>query len=116
MQNPDANQVYTQVGDTNTDHAYWGRPEQQAGSRPTKAERTADTSGHAAAVLAGASMVFRRPGSLFNTTYATALLQRARQLLAVADANPRTFTDSAYASSVRAQPRRGGAAGQRVSG
>ncbi len=112
--NPDGNVSITQVGDKPTDHAYWGRPEQQTGARPLKNQRTADTLGSCGAVLAAASMIVGKQGSLQNATLSQIYLARARRLLAVADTTTALFTDVAYTSSVSAaggtSERRGGRA------
>ncbi|KAG2438138.1 hypothetical protein HXX76_005747 [Chlamydomonas incerta] len=90
---PSANVFVGQVGDVDTDHNSWGRPEQQpqggaqgtAGWRPvytiTAAGGTgADLVAEAAAALAGASLVLKRSGAAQDTTRAAAYLARARQL------------------------------------
>ncbi len=56
-------QIVTQVGDTGTDHSYWGRPENQTGFRPTKKAKSADILGNAAAVMASASVILSKDGA-----------------------------------------------------
>ncbi len=90
----------TQVGDTYADHGYWGRPEQQSGFRPTKTGRAADILGSGAATLAATSIILSKAGAWQDAPYSAALLARAKEYLVVADANPSTWTDGAYASSV----------------
>ncbi len=104
---PDGNGTVTQVGDTQADHAYWGRPEQQTGPRPVKRERTADTLANSATILTAASMILSKPGAWADAALAANYLTRARRLVAVADANPRLYADSAgaYVSSVSGGPR-----------
>ena len=63
MYEPSTHLIVTQVGDTGTDHSYWGRPEQQTGYRPTKRAALADVLGNTAAALAAASMVLAKPGA-----------------------------------------------------
>jgi len=84
---PSANVLYVQVGDTQEDHNYWGRPEEWTGSnpRPTlKATTTSPSSECAAehaAAMAAASMVFKENG---ETAYGATLLTHAEQLYSFA--------------------------------
>ncbi len=100
MINPSLGRFVAQVGDTGTDHSFWGRPEQQSGFRPTRTSASADILGSGAAVLAFTSAILSRPGAWQNAGIAANMLARARSLLSSADANPRTYVDSAYSSSV----------------
>jgi endoglucanase len=71
-----------QLGDPGADHAYWGRPEDQTGTRPvytwTKATPASDLLGAASAALSSASLVFQGD----DPTFAAALLDHATSLYA----------------------------------
>eukprot|EP00898_Chlorokybus_atmophyticus_P006145 jgi/Chlat1/6531/Chrsp45S00474 len=92
---PQPNVFYGQVGDGNTDHACWMRPETMTTNRPsfaiTAAKPGSDLAGEAAAALAAASIVLRaREGD----AYADMLLTHARQLHAFADTYRGKYSDS----------------------
>jgi endoglucanase len=74
------NQFYGQVGHGETDHNYWGRPEQMTMNRPSYRITTtaggSDLAGETAAALAAGYLFFRDSDS----TYAFRLLDHARRL------------------------------------
>lgn len=69
-----------QIGDPGPDHAFWGRPEDQSGSRPyfvwDSAKPGSELIGAAASALASASLVFED----IDPEYAAECLHHARQL------------------------------------
>ncbi|KAK9809025.1 hypothetical protein WJX72_008102 [[Myrmecia] bisecta] len=73
-------QFVAQVGDTNLDHSYWGRPEDMTMARPSyiidASKPSSDMLGGIAGALAASSMVFRTT----NPSYAALLLSEARSL------------------------------------
>src|SRR5215510_1515947 len=79
------NELYGQVGNGGTDHAWWGPAEVMQMARPAfKIDSThpgSDLAGETAAALAAASMAFRPT----DPTYANTLLSHARQLYTFAD-------------------------------
>ncbi|KAF0310070.1 Endoglucanase E-4 [Amphibalanus amphitrite] len=82
------------VGDGDIDHAWWGRPEDMAMSRPsykiTASAAGSDLAAETAAALAAASLVFRRS----DPTYADLLLTHAAQLYQFADQYRGLYHDS----------------------
>ncbi|CAD5316263.1 unnamed protein product [Arabidopsis thaliana] len=82
---PEPNVLYGEVGDGNTDHYCWQRPEEMTTDR--KAYRIdpsnpgSDLAGETAAAMAAASIVFRRS----NPVYSRLLLTHAYQLFDFAD-------------------------------
>lgn len=74
------NEFYGQVGSFETDHTYWGRPEELNMTRPAykiDAEHPgSDLAGEAAAALAATSIVFRK----VDPIYSKKLLTHAREL------------------------------------
>ncbi|XP_068664724.1 endoglucanase 6-like [Aristolochia californica] len=82
---PEPNVLYGEVGDGNTDHYCWQRPEDMTTSR--KAYKVdvnnpgSDLAGETAAAMAAASMVFRHS----NPAYSNELLSHAKQLFEFAD-------------------------------
>jgi Glycosyl hydrolase family 9/FG-GAP-like repeat len=74
-----------QVGDGNTDHSYWGAPENMTMVRPSfkidAAHPGSDLAAESAAALAAASILFRPT----DASYANELLQHAKQLYDFAD-------------------------------
>ncbi|MBT9317030.1 glycoside hydrolase family 9 protein [Leptothoe spongobia] len=86
--------LYGQVGDPNTDHAYWGPPEDLAIARPAYKidveNPGSDLAAETAAALASASIVFRDT----NPAYADELLANAKQLYAFADTYRGRYSDS----------------------
>ncbi|KAL3499229.1 hypothetical protein ACH5RR_038322 [Cinchona calisaya] len=79
------NVLYGEVGDGNTDHYCWQRPEDMTTSRTAyKIDPTnpgSDLAGETAAAMAAASIVFRR----YNPAYSNELLNHASQLFEFAD-------------------------------
>lgn len=82
---PEPNVLYGEVGDGNTDHYCWQRPEDMTTSRAAyridPSRPGSDLAGETAAALAAASMVFRR----YNPSYSAELLKHAYQLFDFAD-------------------------------
>ena len=82
---PTANELYGQVGNGGTDHAWWGPAEVMQMARPSYRVTTScpgsDIAGETAAAMAAASMAFRPT----DPTYANTLLSHARQLYSFAD-------------------------------
>ncbi|WP_227270430.1 glycoside hydrolase family 9 protein [Roseobacter weihaiensis] len=86
---------HAQVGDGNTDHAFWGAPEDMTMDRPVYSvdaenpgtEVTAQT----AAAMAASSMFFREKG---NTDYADELLDKAVQLFEFSETYQGEYTDT----------------------
>lgn len=79
------NELYGQVGNGGTDHAWWGAAEVMAMSRPSyKIDQThpgSDLAAETAAAMAAASMVFKTD----DPSYSTILLNHAIQLYNFAD-------------------------------
>ncbi|KAL2524956.1 Endoglucanase 6 [Abeliophyllum distichum] len=82
---PEPNVLYGEVGDGNTDHYCWQRPEDMTTSRAAykidPSNPGSDLAGETAAAMAAASIVFRR----YNPSYANELLEHAYQLFDFAD-------------------------------
>jgi endoglucanase len=82
------------VGDPVLDHSRWAPPEGQTQPRPVfwvgPDRPGSDLMGEAAAALAAGSMLF----APYDRDYAAALLQRARELLAQAEAHRGKYSDS----------------------
>ncbi|XP_078431616.1 endoglucanase 19-like [Wolffia australiana] len=82
---PEPNVLYGEVGDGNTDHYCWQRPEDM--TTPRNAYRVdvnnpgSDLAGETAAAMAAAAIVFRRS----DPTYSNELLRHATQLFQFAD-------------------------------
>jgi hypothetical protein len=78
---PEPNVLYGEVGDGDSDHACWQRPEDMTTSRKAYAltpnDPGSDLAGETAAAMAAASIVFRSHG---NPTYANELLNHAEQV------------------------------------
>ncbi|NJL87270.1 MAG: glycosyl hydrolase family 9 [Leptolyngbyaceae cyanobacterium SM1_1_3] len=87
-------EFWGQVGDGNSDHSYWGAPEDMAMERPAfKIDRQnpgSDLAAEAAAALAAASIVFRPTDS----AYADTLLSNAEQLYDFADTYRGKYSDA----------------------
>uniref|UniRef100_A0A0E0NKQ7 Endoglucanase n=1 Tax=Oryza rufipogon TaxID=4529 RepID=A0A0E0NKQ7_ORYRU len=79
------NELWAEVGDGDTDHYCWQRPEDMTTSRQAyKVDRErpgSDVAGETAAAMAAASIVFRKS----NPHYASLLLHHAQQLFEFAD-------------------------------
>ncbi|XP_073303148.1 endoglucanase 6-like [Primulina huaijiensis] len=77
--------LYGEVGDGNTDHYCWQRPEDMTTSRAAyridPSRPGSDLAGETAAAMAAASIVFRR----YNPSYSALLLKHASQLFDFAD-------------------------------
>ncbi|KAL4451254.1 hypothetical protein ABPG77_009326 [Micractinium sp. CCAP 211/92] len=69
-----------QIGEPGADHAYWGRPEDQLGPRPSytwdSSKPASDAAGAAACALASASLLFKASDAAF----AASCLDHARRL------------------------------------
>lgn len=87
-------EFWGQVGDGNTDHAYWGAPEDMTMARPAfKVDRQnpgSDLTAEAAAALAAASIIFRPT----DPVYADQLLTNAEQLYEFADTYRGKYSDA----------------------
>ncbi|KAL1222614.1 Endoglucanase 20 [Cardamine amara subsp. amara] len=79
------NMLYTQVGDGNSDHSCWERPEDMDTPRTlfniTSASPGSEAAGEAAAALASAALVFKSVDSNYSST----LLNHAKTLFEFAD-------------------------------
>ncbi|KAG7552547.1 Six-hairpin glycosidase superfamily [Arabidopsis thaliana x Arabidopsis arenosa] len=79
------NMLYTQVGDGNSDHSCWERPEDMDTPRTlysiSSSSPGSEAAGEAAAALAAASLVFKR----VDSTYSSKLLNHAKSLFEFAD-------------------------------
>ncbi|KAJ8616308.1 hypothetical protein MRB53_035680 [Persea americana] len=82
---PEPNVLYGEVGDGNTDHYCWQRPEDMTTDRHAYRVDTnnpgSDLAGETAAAMAAASIVFRHS----NRAYSNELLTHAKQLFEFAD-------------------------------
>uniref|UniRef100_J3KXQ6 Endoglucanase n=1 Tax=Oryza brachyantha TaxID=4533 RepID=J3KXQ6_ORYBR len=82
---PEPNVLYAEVGDGDSDHNCWQRPEDMTTSRQAyrldPQNPGSDLAGETAAAMAGASLVFRTS----NPGYANQLLQHSKQLFDFAD-------------------------------
>jgi hypothetical protein len=74
------NEFYGQVGDGNTDHAWWGRPEEMTMARPawsiSPSAPGSDLAAETAAAFAASYLVFRDS----DAAYASTLLDHSRRL------------------------------------
>ena len=88
------NELYGQVGNGGTDHAWWGSCEVMQMARPAyKIDAThpgSDLAGETAAALAAASMVFATD----DPTYSATLLSHAKQLYTFADTYRGKYSDA----------------------
>ncbi|XP_077251276.1 glycosyl hydrolase 9C2 [Tasmannia lanceolata] len=82
---PEPNVLYGEVGDGNTDHYCWQRPEDMTTDRRAYRIDTSnpgsDLAGETAAAMAAASLVFRQS----NPAYSNELINHAKQLFEFAD-------------------------------
>ncbi|XP_077226706.1 endoglucanase 19-like [Tasmannia lanceolata] len=82
---PEPNVLYGEVGDGNTDHNCWQRPEDMTTDRRAYRIDTnnpgSDLAGETAAAMAAASIVFRHS----NPSYSNELINHAKQLFEFAD-------------------------------
>ncbi|NET04285.1 MAG: hypothetical protein F6K16_06050 [Symploca sp. SIO2B6] len=92
--NPGNDVFWGQVGSGNTDHAYWGSPENMNMERPSfkidAQNPGSDLAGEAAAALAAASIAFRPT----DKAYADKLLENAERLYNFADTYRGKYSDS----------------------
>ena len=83
------------MGESDSDHAYWGRPEEMTMPRPayhiTESGPGSDLAGETAAALAAASMVYRE---MEDISLADECLSHARDLFEFADTYRGIYTDS----------------------
>ena len=92
----DQGAVYAQVGYGNTDHNYWGRPEdwpadlQRPSYKLTAAQPGSDLAGNYASTLALTSLAFAET----DPAYAATLVTVARQLYDFANKNRGIYSDS----------------------
>lgn len=91
---PEPNVLYGQVGDGNSDHACWMRPEDMTTPRPSyridAQHPGADLAGETAAAMAAASLAFAPS----NATYAKTLIGHAKDLFEFAKAHPGVYQSS----------------------
>ncbi|XP_047306353.1 endoglucanase 13-like [Impatiens glandulifera] len=91
---PEANVFYGEVGDGNSDHQCWQRPEDMTTPRtPYKIDSShpgSDLAGETAAALAAASLAFRKS----SPKYASTLLTHAKQLFDFASSNQGQYQNS----------------------
>ncbi|CAH8354123.1 unnamed protein product [Eruca vesicaria subsp. sativa] len=91
---PEPNVLYGQVGDGNSDHACWMRPEDMTTTRPSyridAQHPGADLAGETAAAMAAASIAF----APYNKDYAEKLIVHAKQLFDFAVAHPGDYQNS----------------------
>jgi hypothetical protein len=89
-------ELYGQVGNGSTDHAFWGRPEDwpKQNKRPaykiTESKPGSDLAGETSAALTAASIVFKKSDS----TYSATLLKHAKQLYHFANEKRGNYSDS----------------------
>ncbi|XP_023642488.1 endoglucanase 14 [Capsella rubella] len=91
---PQPNVLYGQVGDGNSDHGCWMRPEDMTTPRPSyridPQHPGADLAGETAAAMAAASIAFSRS----NGAYAKVLIGHAKALFEFAKAHPGKYQSS----------------------
>ena len=91
---PESNILYGQVGDGNSDHACWMRPEDMTTPRPSyridAQHPGADLAGETAAAMAAASLAF----APYNAAYAKKLISHAKDLFEFAKAHPGVYQSS----------------------
>ncbi|XP_006643915.2 endoglucanase 1-like [Oryza brachyantha] len=91
---PEPDVLYAEVGDGDSDHSCWQRPEDMTTSRQAyrldHQHPGSDLAGETAAALAAASLVFRRS----SPSYADNLLQHSKQLFDFADKYRGKYDDS----------------------
>ncbi|KAF9683128.1 hypothetical protein SADUNF_Sadunf05G0179900 [Salix dunnii] len=90
---PEANVLYIQVGDPDTDHGCWDRPEDMNEKRPLTQVNTSfpgtDVAAETAAAMASASLVFKS-----DSTYSSTLLRHAKELFTFADKYRALYSES----------------------
>ena len=86
--------LFLQVGDGQSDHQFWGRPEDMTMARPaffiSSSKPGSDLAGETSAALAAASILFRSS----DGGYANDLLDRAKQLFDLANQHRGKYVDS----------------------
>ncbi|XP_047966753.1 endoglucanase 2-like [Salvia hispanica] len=91
---PSPNLLYVQVGDPDSDHKCWQRPEAPAPPRPltqvNSSHPGSDVAAETAAAMASASLAFRSKDS----AYSRLLLKHARELFVFADTYRGCYSDS----------------------
>ncbi|XP_050267650.1 endoglucanase 2 [Quercus robur] len=91
---PSANVLYVQVGDPESDHKCWERPEVMTEKRPLTQVNTSspgtDVAAETAAAMASASLVFKKIDSKYSST----LLTHAKQLFTFADKYRGSYSES----------------------
>ncbi|KAL4650155.1 hypothetical protein ACB092_01G066300 [Castanea dentata] len=91
---PSANVLYVQVGDPESDHKCWERPEVMTENRPLTQVNTSspgtDVAAETAAAMASASLVFKKIDSKYSST----LLTHAKQLFTFADKYRGSYSES----------------------
>ncbi|XP_021903946.1 endoglucanase 14-like [Carica papaya] len=91
---PQPNVLYGQIGDGDSDHACWQRPEDMTTPRPSyridDQHPGADLAGETAAAFAAASVAF----SQSDSSYSRVLLHHAKQLFEFARAHPGLYQNS----------------------
>lgn len=92
---PDANTLYHQVGDGGADHAYWGSPENQTGSRPVKSDSGGEVCGLTSAALSIMYLNYKD----IDSAYASKCLQAAKTLYAKGKANPIFYGENSFYQS-----------------
>ncbi|KAJ7980147.1 Endoglucanase [Quillaja saponaria] len=91
---PKPNVLYAQVGDGDSDHQCWERPEDMTTPRTVykidESHPGSDLAGETAAALAAASIAFKKS----NPSYSSKLLHHAKQLFNFATSNKGKYSDS----------------------
>ncbi|KAL1191431.1 Endoglucanase 14 [Cardamine amara subsp. amara] len=91
---PQPNVLYGQVGEANSDHACWMRPEDMTTPRPSyridAQHPGADLAGETAAAMAAASLAFAPS----DKAYAITLIRHAKELFEFAKAHPGLYQSS----------------------
>ncbi|KAJ0232515.1 Endoglucanase 5 [Hirschfeldia incana] len=91
---PQPNVLWGQVGDGQSDHYCWERPEDMTTSRTAykldQYHPGSDLAGETAAAFAAASLAFKP----YNSSYSAILLTHAKELFSFADKHRGLFTDS----------------------
>nr|BBJ26603.1 GH9 cellulase [Xylophaga rikuzenica] len=92
---PSENKFYAQVGDGNSDHSFWGSPENMRMSRPASAVTTScpgsDVAGKTVSALASGYLVFK--DTCGDASFAADLLSAAESLYAFAKNNKGLYDD-----------------------
>ncbi|KAJ3692776.1 hypothetical protein LUZ60_011871 [Juncus effusus] len=91
---PSDNVLYIQVGDPDTDHKCWERPEDMAEKRPLlkidKNSPGTEVAAETAAAMAAASLVFKSS----NPSYSSKLLSHAQKLFTFADSARGSYSET----------------------